>query len=425
MSGLSLGIDIGTSGVRSAVLAGDDLLSLAHADHLPQDPARIDANGWWTAVSTCLARQIAALRSQGIDPRTVARIGVDGTSGSMVLTDAALRPVTRALMYNAGGFGAQAARIAVHAPDPHITRGPSSALARALVLLADCDRPAHLLHQADFIAARLMGVGGWSDDNNALKTGWDPETRRWPDWLGALGVPDGLMPQVVAAGAPLRPLAPDMAARFGLSPHVMVHAGTTDSIAAFLAAAPIRPGIAVTSLGTTLAVKLLSDRRIDAPKLGLYSHRLGDGWLVGGASNTGGGVLLHHFNLAQIKALSARIDPSQPSPLDYYPLIAAGERFPINDPDLPPRITPRPPDDAAFLHGLMEGIARIERQCYATIAHKGAALPDLILTAGGGAANPVWAKIRARVLGIPLGPAQSGDAAAGTARLIQHSKSNL
>lgn len=62
----------------------------------------------------------------------------------------------------------------------------------------------------------------------------------------------------------------------------MVHAGTTDSIAAFLAAAPMKPGEAVTSLGTTLTVKLLSDRRIDAPELGLYSHKLRAEWLVGG-----------------------------------------------------------------------------------------------------------------------------------------------
>jgi hypothetical protein len=44
---------------------------------------------------------------------------------------------------------------------------------------------------------------------------------------------------------------------------------------------------AVTSLGSTLAIKLLSETRIDDARYGLYSHRLGSSWLVGGASNTG------------------------------------------------------------------------------------------------------------------------------------------
>jgi sugar (pentulose or hexulose) kinase len=419
--GLALGIDVGTSGVRSAVLdPAGGLIAMAQADH-PHQGAAVDANDWWDAVSRCITAQIATLHALGVDPHTIARIGVDGTSGSMVLTNTALQPVTQALMYNSGGFTAEAARIHAHAPLSHITRGTGSALARALRLVAqDPDsRARHLLHQADYIAAQLMGRGGWSDENNALKTGYDPESGRWPDWLGAVGMPDGVMPQVVPAGARLHPIAPDIAAHFGLNPAAVVHAGTTDSIAAFLAAAPLTPGAAVTSLGTTLAVKLMSPRRIDAPELGLYSHKLGDGWLVGGASNTGGGALLQHFTPAQMTALSLQIDPSQPSPYDYYPLPKAGERFPINDPHLPPRITPRPTDDATFLHGLMEGIARIELQCYSAMQDRGASMPVQILSAGGGAKNNVWTAIRTRVMGVPVSEAAQGDAAVGVARLIQ------
>ena len=63
---------------------------------------------------------------------------------------------------------------------------------------------------------------------------------------------------------------------------------------------------------------------------------------AGGASNTGGAVLKEFFTGEQLKDLSAQIDPDQPSGLDYYPLIKPGERFPVNDPNLEPRLTPRP-----------------------------------------------------------------------------------
>ena len=143
-------------------------------------------------------------------------------------------------------------------------------------------------------------------------------------------------------------ISKDVAASLGLPQTITIYAGTTDSIAAFLACAPLKLGVAVTSLGTTLAVKMLSPKRIDAPEIGLYSHRLGDHWLVGGASNTGGGVLRHFFNVDQLETLSQQIDPSVESPLDYYPLLKAGERFPINDPNLAPRMAPRPACDVDF-----------------------------------------------------------------------------
>jgi len=421
MTGLSLGLDLGTSGVRSAVIdAAGNVVSDARATYPATNPDAIDAMAWWDGAAACLAAQMTALKDDGITPHDIARIGVDGTSGSMVLCAQDLTPVTRGLMYNSGGFDAQASVIAQAAPDPHITRGSASAAARALCLIQeDTDgRARHLLHQADFIAAKLMGQGGYSDHNNALKTGFDPDVGGWPDWFEQIGLTRDILPDVLAAGTPVQTIHASMATRFGLSPDTMIHVGTTDSIAAFLAAAPFEIGAAVTSIGTTLAVKLLSAARIDDPEIGLYSHRVGDGWLVGGASNTGGGVLASLFSVDELKALSARIDPSIASPLEYYPLLRAGERFPINDPTLAPRMTPRPDDDSAFLHGLFESIARIEAKCYAEIAARGAPEPRTLVTAGGGASNPVWTAIRARVMGRDIGTAVHTDAAIGTARLI-------
>lgn len=54
-----------------------------------------------------------------------------------------------------------------------------------------------------------------------------------------------------------------------------------DSVAAVIAARVDTAGQAVTSLGSTLAVKLLSHSRVDDASYGVYSHRLGDLWLVG------------------------------------------------------------------------------------------------------------------------------------------------
>jgi sugar (pentulose or hexulose) kinase len=107
----------------------------------------------------------------------------------------------------------------------------------------------------------------------------------------------------------------------GLRRDCLVCAGTTDSIAAFLASGASTPGVAVTSLGSTLVLKLLSRTRIEDSRFGIYSHRLGDLWLTGGASNTGGAVLRQFFTDEQIKHLSCQIEPSTESSLNYYPLL--------------------------------------------------------------------------------------------------------
>lgn len=81
--------------------------------------------------------------------------------------------------------------------------------------------------------------------------------------------------RVVAPGAPIGKITTEASERFGLSEDCVVCGGVTDSIAAFIAAGVTEEGEAVTSLGSTLAIKMLSSRRVDAVQYGIYSHRLG------------------------------------------------------------------------------------------------------------------------------------------------------
>jgi len=225
------------------------------------------------------------------------------------------------------------------------------------------------------------------------------------------------LPSVLPAGAALAPIHPSVADEFSLSRQVLVVAGTTDGCAAFLASGASEAGDGVTSLGTTLTVKLLSSTPVFAPDYGVYSHRLGDAWLAGGASNTGGGVLAAHFTREDLTRLTLRLHPEEPTGLDYYPLVTPGERFPVNDPEWPPRLTPRPDDDAQFLQGMLEGMATIEARAYLTLASLGASPLATMRTVGGGAVNEAWSAIRARALGVPMLPAFSPHPAVGTARL--------
>lgn len=273
------------------------------------------------------------------------------------------------------------------------------------------------LHQADWILGKLSGRFGISDENNALKLGYDALHRCWPDWMKSLPLPAGALPEVFPAGMPIGRVSAAAATETGLPVTCRLVTGTTDSVAAAIASGIRHQGEAVTSLGSTLAVKIFVPRPLFEPAYGIYSHRLGDSWLAGGASNSGGAVLARFFTRDEIDRLGARIDPDRPSGLDYYPLLRPGERFPVNDPALPPRMGPRPEDRALFLQALLEGIATIELLGYQRLAELGAPFPSRVVSIGGGAPNETWRRIRQNRLGIPVSTAKHQDAAYGAACL--------
>jgi sugar (pentulose or hexulose) kinase len=321
-------------------------------------------------------------------------------------------------MYNDARAIEQAQRIARHAPPETAAHGASSSLAKLLYLL---ETPAakgarHALHQADWLLGRLCQRYGVTDENNALKLGYDPSVRRWPAWLDRLDVPHALLPEVLPPGQPIGTLDPCWCERWGFREGTRVLSGTTDSTAGFIATGAGN-GEAVTSLGSTLVLKVHADQPVFAPEYGVYSHRLGEHWLVGGASNSGGAVLRKYFKLPEIERLTKRLQPEKPTGLAYYPLPSTGERFPLNQPGFAPRLRPRPKDDAIFFQGILEGIAAIELRGYRLLEDLGAPYPVRIYSVGGGAANAAWRSIRQAILGIPVLLATHQEAAYGCALL--------
>ena len=416
---LYLGIDVGTSGCRAVVIDEHGNQIATHHVSMPAPDhhgAHISQNSqvWWQAVCKLLTEL-----GRTITLSDITAIAVDGTSGTLLITDDQGGSLCDALMYNDARSHKEAEIIAATAPPESGAHGASSALAK-LMWLHKQGLPAnarHALHQADWIAGQLMGQFGISDENNCLKLGYDIINRHWPDWFEQLGIDSSLLPQVTAPGTAIGTIRSGLAKQLGLSPQTQIISGTTDSIAAFLATGAANIGDAVTSLGSTLVLKVLSDKPVFAPEYGVYSHRIGDQWLVGGASNCGGATLLQYFEVAQIAAMTPMLTPGRPTGLDYYPLPSIGERFPINDPSLMPRLTPRPEEDYRYFQGLLEGIARVEQQGYKLLAKLGAPYPTKVITMGGGANNSAWAIIRKHALGIPVERCNDVETARGPALL--------
>lgn len=409
-----LGIDFGTSGARACVMApGGQIEDMARLDFSGVTPDEAAAT-WREALFSLITQIPGNLR------RKLQALAVDGASATLLACNEALESVYPPLLYNDARAGLEAAAIARAAGPEHPAAAATSGLAKMLWLKKQLglQRSRLYLNQADWLSALLSGRPV-SDYHNALKMGVDLETGAWPYWVEYLADVDYL-PIPVMPGAGIAVVERPRVRELGLNPDCLVRAGTTDSIAAFLAAGVDQPGQAVTSLGTTLVLKLLSTQRVDSGQYGIYSHWFGRQWLTGGASNAGGGVLRQHFSDNELLELSRLIDPARETGLHYYPLPGRGERFPIRDPDLAPRLEPRPDNRVAFLQAMLEGLADIEALGYARLRELGATPLLSVVTAGGGAGNPAWTRLREKRLGAPVTQAAEQEACYGAARLACH-----
>lgn len=409
-----LGVDFGTSGARSCVIDAEGSVVAEDRRDFGALAEHERASVWRDALWDLIASLPVAVRAQ------LTALAIDGTSGTVLACDAELSPRHPPLLYDDDRAAEEAALIERAAPQGHPAAARTSGLAKVLWMKQRLGLTGArvYLNQADWLAGLVTERVGVTDYHNALKLGLDLDTLQWPVWLASV-TDTADLPAPVAPGALVAAVSASRARYLGVNPSCAVRAGTTDSIAAFLAAGVTASGDAVTSLGSTLVLKLLSDVRVESTEHGVYSHWFGRRWLAGGASNAGGAVLRQFFDDRALAALSESIDPAVASPLDYVPLPKTGERFPVNDPTLAPRFSPRPADDGEFLHGILESLARIEARGYALLSEFGAPPLARVASAGGGARNGAWAGIRQRLLGVPVGVAQHTEAAYGAALLAR------
>ena len=415
---------------------------------MSSDSSYDDPDAWMNAVETLLKGAAEALGDSTGDKAlsAVKSICVSGTSASCLVVDIKDNKVTRApRMYNYDVIASRCEKedpiysvkatelLDKFAPEKHTARARTGSLAKLLTWNEEkkLGNSEVLCHQSDYVSMRLQandracGAGSkntWSvssDWHNCLKLGYDVQKLAWPDWMQgclreATGIEDPLkfLPQkVVSPGEPMGTISSDMAKRFGLSEDTVLVGGTTDSNAAFFAAAGAKPtvGTAVTSLGSTLAIKYVSENYVEDADRGVYSHRFpsvfstsNDAcWLAGGASNVGCAVLRQEkFSTEELETLSAEIDPTSDSPLTYYPLVKPGERFPIADSNKQPLLTPVPNSRKDFLHGILQSISNVESDGFQALGNLGAspARPSVVLTCGGGSRNDMWSELRERRL---------------------------
>jgi len=419
---LFMGMDFGTSGCRVSLIDERGVqkfeTSVKYTDTREANNKTSSSSSssmtaiWEDALWTSLENIPRETRER------IVSVAIDGTSGTVIIVHPESgEPLYKAMMYNEKfEVGAQyLASESCRVPDGHVTRSSTSALSKLAHYFAnEHPKPSSykLLHHADWLSYKLHENMGVSDFNNSLKLGFDPGSETYPQWMLDLPFAEALPKTMLPPGARIGVVQNPRAKEFLSNPECIVCTGTTDSVAAFIASGANEPGDACTSLGSTLAWKLISEARVDDASVGIYSHKIGDQyWLVGGACNTGGNILRAFFTNDELQSLTDTIEMENMFELnlfgvrdaDFFKSNAGGD-FGLEVSDAVKKCESEREtceNDAVFLCKIFSSIAKAEKRCYDNANAMGASEKlKKVYTSGGGAANATWCKMRSSCLSI-------------------------
>lgn len=434
-SGISIGLDIGTSGARALVVEGDEVLAAASADYPLLTPApgfaEQSPDGWWEAARRVLGEAWAAAGRPSL-----AGIGLSGQMHGTVLVDDRLDPLRDALLWCDGrAAGAASATEREHGRDWLVaTAGnPPRAgfTAPQLRFLAERGDPAlaaarWVLCAKDFVRARLTGAAA-ADHTDASGTGlYSPARGGWSDELAtAYGVDRRLLPPLVESAEVAGEVTPEAARATGLPAGVPVAAGAADNAAAALGAGVVDPGHLLISVGTsgTLLAPLATAEPDPSGACHLFRHAPRGRWYALAVALDVGGALawwqrVTGVPIDELAAEAADVAPGSAG-LVALPFLS-GSRMPVS----------RPAGGAALAgmsaaHGrghvtraVMEGAAYALADGLACLERIGVAAREAVV-AGGAVRHRLWREVLSLALPrLRLRRAKHADSAAMGAALL-------
>jgi rhamnulokinase len=287
------------------------------------------------------------------------------------------------------------------------------------------ERAKTLLMIPDLLAFWLTGVAR-TEHTNASTTGLlDVTTRNWSSVLsGAIGLDSGLLTPMVAPGTVLGRILPEIAARTGLDPTVVVTTvGSHDTASAVVGVPACDHRFAYISCGTWGLVGV----EIDAPILTDESRSAN-------FTNEGGvdGTVRFLRNVTGLWLLqeSLRIWANDDPTLDLAVLIHEASKLPGDGPtfdvtdatllapgDIPARIGELlhrsgesiPVGRGAFVRCILDSLASAFAEAVADAGRLAAHPVDVVHIVGGGSQNELLCQLTANRCGLPVmaGPAEA------------------
>ena len=427
MSDYFLGIDSGTQSTKAVILdgasgeiiaaasAGYELIEGLPPGHKEQWPAE-----WVTALETTVQGVLGELDAAGGDRRSVRAIGVSGQQHGFVALDAADRPLRAAKLWCDTSTSAECAQLieALGGLDQTIEQvgnGIPAGFTASKILWMKRHEPelyarlATVLLPHDYLNFYLSGRKAMECGDASGTALFDVRQRRWS--AAAIAAIDtdlaAKLPPLIPSDRPLGTLQPALAARWGLSPEVVISTGGGDNMMGAIGTGNVRPGVVTVSLGTSGTIYACSAEPVIDPK----------GEVAAFCDSTGRWLpLVCTLNVTvATEMVRRRFGLSHDALAAEAAGVPAGNDGLLLLPFFEGERTPDVPDGTGVYFGLREKTYSIGH--FARAAMEGTTLglgygldrlrelgiaPREIRATGGGAKSPVWRQILADIFGAEV-----------------------
>ena len=415
-----IGIDLGTSACKLLLVGGNgEILNTVTKEYpllFPQPGwSEQHPEDWWDAVVTGVPELLS-----GFDASQVAGIGAGGQMHGLVALDENDSVIRPAILWNDGRTYRE-----VEYLNQTIGKEKLSELTANIAFAGftapkilwmrenepeNFKRIAKIMLPKDYVNYRLTGVHccDYSDASGMLLL--DVQHKCWSqEMLKLCGVTQRQMPKLFESFEVVGTLTAEAARTLGLPGTVRVVAGAGDNAAAAVGTGTVGAGGCNISLGTSGTIFISSDRFGVDPNNALHAFAHADGGyhLMGcmlSAASCNKWLCEDILNTSDYAGEQKGITGEKLGENHVYFLpYLMGERSPINDTNARGTFTGITMDTtrADLVQAVLEGVAFAIRDSFEVAKSLGIEIPRSNLC-GGGAKSPLWRKIFANVLGIPL-----------------------
>ena len=415
-----IGIDLGTSAVKLLLAERNGTILNTVTKEYPllfpqpgwseQEPAE-----WWRAVCEGIPELL-----RGFDAALVAGIGCGGQMHGLVTLDAADAVIRPAILWNDGRTAAEVDYLNREIGKAKLSESTANiafaGFTAPKILWMRKNEPdnyariAKIMLPKDYINYQLTGVHScdYSDASGMLLL--DVKNKRWSqEMLSLCGVTEAQMPKLFESYEVIGAVKPELAAALGLPAGVRVVAGAGDNAAAAVGTGTVGDGACNISLGTSGTVFISSESFGVDPMNALHAFAHADGkyhlmgcmlsaascnkWLCDEILKTS------DYAGEQVDITDDKLGANHVFFLPYL----MGERSPINDTDARGTFTGMTMDTgrADLVQAVLEGVTFAIRDSFEVAKAIGVNITRSKLC-GGGARSPLWRKMVANILNIPI-----------------------
>ena len=415
-----IGIDLGTSSVKLLLM---DELGAIHQQVTREYPLEFPHPGWsqqapedWKDAVLSGLQELTA----NCDKRQIAGIGTGGQMHGLVVLDRDDNVIRPAILWNDGRTAAQVDYLnEVIGKQTLSERTANIAFAgftAPKILWMRENEPenfariAKIMLPKDYVNYILTGVHccDYSDASGMLLL--DVAHKRWSkEMLDLCGITEAQMPALYESYETVGTLRPEIAQLLGFPENVKVCAGAGDNAAAAVGTGVVGDGGCNISLGTSGTVFISSKQFGVDPNNALHAFAHADGGyhLMGCMLSAASCNKWLMDDILRTKDYAGEQAPITDDKLGanhvYFLPYLMGERSPINDTNARGTFIGMSMDTsrADMTQAVLEGVAFAIRDSVEVAKSLGIPLTSIMLC-GGGAKSPLWRRILANVLNMPL-----------------------